>query len=345
MPPAPNHDVVRVGTLAGVDSFDDVRILVTGATGFIGFEVVRHLAEAGLRPRVLVRRISRAPLLSGLDVEAVHGDLLSTPSLERAVAGVDVIIHLAGRATFESIDRLRPTIVDGAAELARVAGEAGVAHLVFGSSLFVHDGQQPVGDDTVPRPVLDYGVAKMQAERRLAEIAAAGGPTVASIRLPHVYGARSLLFGLVRKRIVAFPGRGTNRFAQLHVDDAVRILVAAAEQGWAGVAPIADHGNHTWNEFFDVLTAYAPRVRVLRAPERLATAGARVAGSVLGRFGPTLISADTVRGWNLDLPVVSRRLWEELGLEPEHPTMLSGIPATLDAAVAFRWRHPVWDFS
>jgi nucleoside-diphosphate-sugar epimerase len=322
-----------------------VRILVTGATGFIGLEVARQLADAGHRPRVMVRRISRAPLLGNLDVEAVHGDLESTPSLARAVQGIDAVIHLGGRATFESYDRLRPTIVDGTAALARAAADAGVAHVVYGSSLFVHDGTTAVTDETVPNPLLGYGRAKLDAEAVLSEVTRSGGPTAACIRLPHVYGPQSLLFGLVRRRWVVFPGRGSNPFAQLHVEDAARVLIAAAEQRWSGTASVADEHTVTWNDFFDVLTTFAPRTRVVRVPASIAATGAALAGAALGRLGPTMLSVDTVRGWNLSLPVATRRLWDALSLEPDHPTVMQGIPATLDGAVAFRWRHPVFDRS
>jgi nucleoside-diphosphate-sugar epimerase len=320
-------------------------ILVTGATGFIGMEVVRRLNVQGVRPRVMVRRATRTALLSPLDVEPVHGDLMSAPALRRAVDGVDTIIHLAGRATFEPYDRLRPTLVDGTARLAHAAAEAGVGHVVFGSSTFVHDGSTPVDDDTPAHPRLDYGRAKVAAEAALDQVAAAGGPTVASVRLPHVYGPQSLLFGLVRRRVVVFPGLGDNRFAQLHVEDAARLLVAAAQQSWTGTAPCGDGENATWNTFFEVLSSYAPRVRVVRVPQHLATGAAAVGGVPLGRLGPTMVSADTVRGWNLDLPVIGTRLWTDLGIEPRYPSVLSGIPATLDAAVAFRWRHSVFDWS
>ena len=320
-------------------------ILVTGATGFIGLEVVRQLAASGHRPRVMVRRITRAPLLSSLDVEAVHGDLLSAPSLERVVDGVDAVIHLAGRATFEPYQRLQPTMVDGTARLARAAADAGVDHIVFGSSMFVHDGKNPVDDTTPANPVLDYGRTKLAAESALDRIMAAGGPTVAAVRLPHVYGPQSVLFGLARRRFVVFPGRGDNLFAQLHVEDAARVLIAAAQQRWVGTAPIADHQAVTWNEFFDVLASHAPRIRVQRVPASLAAGAALLAGPLLGRLGPTLVSPDTVRGWNLSLPVRTEKLWNELALEPRYPSVLTGIPATLDGAVAFQWRHPVFDWT
>ena len=55
------------------------------------------------------------------------------------------------------------------------------------------------------------------------------------------------------------------------------------------------------------------------------------------------MSSDTIRGWNLDLVVRTRTLWDRLRLEPRHPSIYSGIPAVLDGMVAFGWRHPVWD--
>lgn len=322
-----------------------MRILVTGATGFIGSEVARQLAAAGSRPRVLVRRLTRAPLLASLDVEPRFGDLDSPSSLRRALRGIDAVIHLGGRATFEPYDRLRPTLVDGTGRLAACAAEEGVDRIVFGSSLFVYPGTGPVDDSTPPRPVLGYGRAKLHAEAVLQAVEDAGGPAAALVRLPHVYGPESLLFGMVRRRLVLFPGRGDNAFAQLHVADAARVLIAAAEQRWTGAAPVADEQPVTWNEFFEVLRSAAPRTRVLRIPEPMARLGAGVAGALMGRLGPTMLGTDTVRGWNLTLPMAGGRLWDELGLRPRYPSVLSGIPATLDSCVAFRWVHPLSDWS
>ncbi|MFN3217216.1 MAG: NAD-dependent epimerase/dehydratase family protein [Acidimicrobiales bacterium] len=321
-----------------------MRVLVTGATGFIGLEVARRLADAGRLPRLMVRRVSRAPLVASLDAEVVHGDLRSRPSLRRALAGIDAVIHLAGRATFEPYAKLAPTLVDGTRTLMEEAIHAGVSNVAFGSSALVYRGDGEIIDEsTRVDPHIDYGRAKVDAEEVLAELGAAAGVSVGSLRLPHVYGPHSLLFGMIRNRVVPFPGSGTNHFAHMHVADAADALIAAVERPPNTPIPVADHGSFTWNEFFEILGSYAPGVRVLRLPRALSQLGARVVGRPLGSLGPTMISPDTIRSWNQDIRIDPGAGWRGLGIEPRFSTLLEGIPATLDDVVAFRWRHPVWD--
>lgn len=327
-----------------------MHILVTGATGFIGFEVAQHLARTEHAVRLLVRRASRAPLVASLQrydgVEVVHGDLTAPASIDRAVRGIDAIVHLGGRATFESYDRVAPSLVDGSRTLAEAAGRAGVKHIVFGSSAFVYGGDATPVDRYTPRgPTIDYGRAKADAEDALRHACERGGVGLTALRLPHVYGPHSLLFGLIRRRLVLFPGNGDNQFAQLYVADAARALVAAAEQGVSGAFPIADSSRATWNDFFDVVRTFAPRTRVLRIPAWLAVAGSSVIGPVVGRMGTTMVAPDTIRAWNLDVRIHDVGVWRLLGITPTMDTIADGVPATLDGLMAFRWRHPVHDWT
>jgi len=320
-------------------------VLVTGATGFIGVELIRQLGNMGIRPRVLVRRPHRAGLLTSFEIDPIQGDLLNAETLKRAVDGVDTVFHLGGRASFESYRRLRPTIVEGTAELGRLSAAAGVEHFVYASSLFVYgDQQQPIDEDTPVGPRLGYGRAKVEAEERLTRIADGSGMTLASLRLPHVYGAQSILFQQVRSGFAMFPGGMANRCGQLHVSDAARILAAAGSTRWEGASAVADSQIVTWTEYFDLLKTLYPYFRMISLPRWFGYGGAAALEPLLSRQGrPTLYTKDTVVGFNLDLPVAPDLVWSDVGLVPKYPTIYEGIPAVLDGYVHYRWRHPMMD--
>lgn len=321
------------------------KVLVTGATGFIGYEVARQLAERCLRPRLMVRRLHRGPQLAGLDAELIHGDLESPASLRRAVAGVDTILHLGARATFEDYRLLKPSIVKGSRDLMEAAADAGVKSLVFSSSLLVYgESAEPITADTPARPELDYGRAKLETERVLAEMAAKHGVAFAALRLPHVYGAMDLMFTQLRDGLVVFPGAGKNTYAHLHVEDAARLMIECGAQRWSGVTPVADEHPADWQEFFGVVRRYHPRLKQLTLPRWLCQAGTYALKPYQKLTGRQMLyTTGAVHSWNMNLPVASDLLWGELALAPKHPSIYQGIPAVLDACVAWRWLHPVYD--
>lgn len=320
-------------------------VLVTGATGFIGVEVSRQLAAAGVRARLMVRRPHRAAYLRGLPGELVTADLTDLASLQRALAGVHAVIHLAGRATFEAYRVVRPTLVDGTTALARAAAEGGVRRFVFASSTLVYDGRGgPADARTTPAPWTGYGHAKVEAERSLAAVAAATTLGTAVLRLPHVYGAGDALFAMARRGWLLVPGRGDLPVSHLHVTDAARALVAAAVGGWTGASPIADEEPASWREFIALLRAAMPRVRAVRVPARAAWLGAHLPALVARiRDRPTLLTPEAVAGWNRSLVVAPGTLWRELGLVPRYPTIGIGVPAAARQALPTGWVHSVDD--
>ena len=319
-----------------------MRILVTGATGFIGREVARLLAAEGARPRLMVRRPTRTSVLAGLDAEVVHGDLTVPDTLPHAVAGCEAIIHLGGRATFEPARRLEPTFVAGTRALADAAAAAGVRRFVFGSSLLVHSpSEAAITVDTPTGPAIDYGRVKLRMER---ELAARDDLSVASIRLPHVYGPGDQLFANVRRGVLLLPGRADHPFSHLHVHDAARVLVAAARSDWEGARGIGDRDPADWSRFLGIVRHHLPGLVVVRLPAPLALAGTSLMRLVRSHLRtPDIFTPDTVRAWNMPLWVDPDLLWDDLGLRPEVPDAAAGIPRTLDALVDDEWRHPVRD--
>lgn len=321
------------------------RILVTGATGFIGVEVARQLAAAGAGLRLMIHRPHRAQYVRDYSRDTVVADLRDEASLVRALAGVDAVIHLAGRATFEPYALLRPTIVTGTESLARAAAAAGVARFVFASSTTVYDGAGGPADARTPSNVWSgYGRAKLDAERALAAVAATAPFATAILRLPHVYGARDAMFAMVRRGLLVSPGRGDAPFSHLHVEDAARALIRAADVGWHGTSPIADDRPASWREFIALIRASVPSLREVRIPATVARAGAALTATLARVRGrPTLLTPDGVAGWNRSLVVAPGTLWPALGIVPRYPTIDSGVPAAARDVPPAGWLHPLDD--
>jgi nucleoside-diphosphate-sugar epimerase len=227
----------------------------------------------------------------------------------------------------------------------RAAVSAGVKRFVYSSSLLVYQSQNKVIDQqTIATGDTGYGKAKIEAEAALSKLADEAGMALAKIRLPHVYGARDLMFNQVRSGQVLFPGNGKNRFAHLHVDDAARVLISAADQGWAGTSPVGDDMPVDWNEFFAEIKTYYPRFRNIGFPMWFALLGTYLLTPFqrLSKY-PSLNTPDAVRGWNRNLVIKKGLLWEELGIKPNYPSVYQGIPAVLDDCIPFQWVHPVAD--
>ena len=315
------------------------KVLVTGATGFIGIEVSRQLADRGMRPRLMVRRPVRGLMLRNLDAEIMQADIRSPESLRRILNGIDTVIHLGARAAFEPYPRLYPSIVQGSLNLMQAAIDARVKNFVYGGSLLVYgNAATPIDQDTKPSPMSGYGKAKLEAELRLEEMAAKAGTCLVSLRLPHVYGAHSLLFDQVRHGKVFFPGKGDNPFAHIHVIDAAQALIHAAESSQPGIWVVADELSCSWNEYFETLQTYYPRLRVTHIPQKLSYLATRLLDIFYGLTAQANpYPSGAVSCWNLRLPVVAGTLKQTIGLEPKFPTIHDGIPAVLDDSISFYW--------
>ncbi len=305
-----------------------IKLLVTGASGFIGQEVARQLAFGGYRPRLMIRKAGDDCDICHLPADFVIADLRNRDSLKQAVKGIDGIIHLAARATFESYETLKPSILDGSLALMDAAIAAGVRCFVYSSSLLVYNGNTPHVDANTPaNPVLDYGRIKVDTEKQLSEIAASAGIAFAALRLPHVYGANDLYFSQLRAGRLILPGLGKNIYTHLHVADAAAAIIACAEQGFSGILPFGDRLPSTWAEFLSVVRPYFPKARVHLIPQWLAL----LATFLLTPFrrirpNPGLETPGAVRTYNFNIAVDPNLLWKDLGLEPAYPTIYEGIP-------------------
>jgi len=255
-----------------------VKILLTGATGFLGRNVARLLSGRQAALRCLVRPGSERAALAGVNCEMVEGDLTDRESLRRALEGCSTVLHLAAETRPVSRERLAAVNVAGTAALAALAGAAGAERFIYLSVL----GR--------PRPWARVAVTKV-----LGEAAARKAPGAVVLRSAPAFGpgdhlACPLLAQLRRSTWVAgFIGQGTWPTQPIWADDLAECLAVAAAGGRAETGPreLAGPEAMTVIEFWDHLAAAigAARVRV-HLPE-----------TVLRLFGFPLARALGRREW------------------------------------------------
>lgn len=172
-----------------------MKVLVTGATGFVGATLVSRLVDSErFSVRAAVRRES-GELLAGVE-QIATGDLTPNTDWQQALVGVDAVVHLAARVhvmhdqVIDPLAEFRKVNVAGTERLARMAAAAGVRRFVFLSSVKVNgEGRSvPYAETDPSKPEDPYGVSKWEAEQILHEIATDAGLKVVILRPPLVYG-------------------------------------------------------------------------------------------------------------------------------------------------------------
>lgn len=171
-----------------------MRILVTGATGFIGRTVIPVLLERGHLVRIAVRRPEVS--LSGCET-ALVGEIGPRSDWREALKEMEAVVHLAARVhvmrerAADPLAQFRRINVEGTRALAQQAADAGVRRLLLMSSLHAVTGSSRpdlVTDATEPNPSTDYGRSKLEAERVLAEVRERTALETVILRPPLVYG-------------------------------------------------------------------------------------------------------------------------------------------------------------
>lgn len=215
-----------------------MRMLVTGATGFIGTRLCEWLVSEG--HSVIGVSRSGAGSVRGVDYRAA--DFADPNAIGGCLDSVDCIVHLAGRAHVlnkqgDTAALYRAVNCDATLGLARMAMAAGVRRFVFISSIGVNGNEsadQRFTETSVPSPVAHYARSKLDAEQGLQALVQSGGMELVIIRPPLVYGAQApgnfrTLLKVVNKGIPSPFGLVRNARSIVSVDNLTRLISLASQ--------------------------------------------------------------------------------------------------------------------
>lgn len=245
-----------------------MRVLVTGASGFLGGHLIEELVRRGYGVRGMVRDLRKASSLRDLDVEVVYGDLIRHETLSEAVRGIDAVIHLAAYYTFTGTKKSYMLVnVDGTRALAQAALKSGVKRFIYCSSTeAIGPVKNPPGnEDTPPNPQFEYGRSKLLAEQVVKELGNLG-LEYTIVRPSGMYGPRNVddvaywfiitvaKGGILSKFMI---GNGEYLVQFAHVRDVVQGFTLVLEKPDVSIGQtyiISDERAYTYREVYKIIS-------------------------------------------------------------------------------------------
>jgi nucleoside-diphosphate-sugar epimerase len=290
-----------------------VKVLVTGASGFLGGVVCAELDGRGHEVNALVRRAGSEPPGTG----PIACDLTDAASLGSAIpsAAPECVIHLAAEiASQRDPAKIQRVNVDGTRDLIAACEAAGVRRIVFASTVVTGDARGAVLDEETPLPVeTEYGRSKQEGERLVRE----SQLEEVIIRPSHVYGAGGWFVEEFVNRLrqpgrFAVIGSGENWWDVVRVEDVASACADAAERAPAGALyHVVDDQPIRFYDF----VALAASALGKGPPRRVPAWIARLAAG-----------ADPVGAVTRSAKSSNARIKSELGWAPRFPSAQEGVP-------------------
>ncbi len=254
-------------------------VLVTGATGFTGAVLTRKLCERGARVRAIARASSKRDGLEGLPIEWIEGNVYDPTTVERAVAGVEIIFHVAAAYREAGItdETYRKVHVESTQLLAQAAlKNPGFKRFVHVSTVGVHGHiENPPANEEYPFSPGDvYQQTKLEAELWIRDFAPKHGLPFTVIRPAAIYGPgdKRLLkiFKMAAWPLIPVLGSARGQLYHLiHVDDLTEIFILAAIHPQA-VGDVFIGGDAAALALADILriisSEYGRNARLIRIP-------------------------------------------------------------------------------
>ncbi|MEF9475350.1 MAG: NAD(P)-dependent oxidoreductase [Candidatus Mariimomonas ferrooxydans] len=212
-----------------------MKVLITGATGFIGSHLAERLLKKGHEVACLTRKVFNPGWLEGLDIKFIEGDCSDKDSISNCLSGYDYVFHLSGLTKTNLKDDFYTVNTRGTENIINmiVKKNPTIKRFVYLSSLAafgpkVND-NMPI-EDQEPRPVSDYGTSKLNGENAVLKYSDTIPITI--LRPSAVYGPRDrhmfLLFKYIKRGFLPYPGEGCTSL--IYVDDLIDAIILTGEK-------------------------------------------------------------------------------------------------------------------
>jgi nucleoside-diphosphate-sugar epimerase len=212
------------------------KVLITGASGFVGYHLIEQALACGFQVYAAVRQSSSVDHLKGFKVSYTHLNYADVDGLRKEIVenGYDYIIHASGTTKAKSLKDYNLVNAEYSRNLALAAVGTQVKKFVFVSSLAaigpLEDVNGRISATQQPKPVTSYGVSKLQAETYLKAIE---GLPLLTIRPTAVYGPREkdifILFSSINKGLEPYIGRFDQRLSFVYVKDLAAVILKALD--------------------------------------------------------------------------------------------------------------------
>jgi dihydroflavonol-4-reductase len=318
-----------------------MRILITGATGFIGSHLAELLHHKGYTLRCLVRKSSNLQWIHHLPIEYVYGDLFDDDAIRKAVTGVEYIYHLAGITKAKTKEEYFRGNHLATKNILRITLEANPSlkrfvHVSSQAAVGPSEPNTPIDERTPFHPLTTYGISKMEAEKECLQRMKQLPITIT--RPPAVYGQRDKdvfeFFNTMNKGIQPMIGFGRKYVSLVHVKDLVEGIVLSGEhpKSVGETYFISSERFYDWEEVGNVTASIMKKGRVrVKIP---------IWGiyfiSLFAEFGalfskkPALLNLEKVKDIVQDAWTCSvTKAQQELGYK-EHRTLAEGIQETVE---------------
>jgi nucleoside-diphosphate-sugar epimerase len=306
-----------------------MRVLVTGASGFVGSHLVDQLVERGTPVRCLVRQSSKLRYLDQNNIELAYGALDDSTDWDEALAGVDTIYHVAGTTFARRPSDYFATNHKGTETIlaAALKRRDQIKRFVYVSSLAAVgpglDGK-PVNENATPAPITPYGRSKLAAEEAVRAVSDLLPVTI--VRPPAVYGPRDYgifeFFKAVKGGMFPMIGRRDKRVSLVHARDLCEgiILAGESEAAIGRTYFISSEDDYSMRAVADLMAALMhKRAREIAIPKSIAYVVAIIAeGAAAILRKPPVINRDKVTdlsqtSWSCSI----ERAKSELGYMPK----------------------------